>query len=182
MRTVSVLRDDDLHVLAAHVEEGRVHDLAIPELPDLGVGHGDEVLRLDHEVGHPRAGHQLDAPLDAVVLGEDGDLGFVGIRHNLAPGIVAGTTLCHGEAGTQPCLRNGSWLLCLSDLRGDARHGWPRADRFNGGASGRVPVARRLPRQERRRSSPLPSYHTAPRAVTAQSASTLPWRTQTNLS
>ncbi len=29
----------------------------------------------------------------------------------------------------------------MGDLRGDTRYGWPRADRFIGGASGRVPVA-----------------------------------------
>src|SRR5512134_1635159 len=62
----------------------------------------------------------------------------------------------------------GKGSLCLSDLRGDTRYGWPRADRFNGGASGRVPVACRLPRQERRQSDPLRELvapeHSAPKS------------------
>src|SRR5258705_385878 len=83
----SVSRRDDLNMMAAHVDKGRVDDLAVAAvLPDLGLGHRDEVLRLHHVVGHPRAGHQLDVALDAILSGQDGDLGLVGIRHSLAPG------------------------------------------------------------------------------------------------
>src|SRR5258706_378996 len=83
----SMSRRDDLDMMAAHVDKGRVHDLAVAAvLPDFGLGHRDEVLRLDHVVGHPRAGHQLDVALDAIRSGQDGDLGLVGIRHSLAPG------------------------------------------------------------------------------------------------
>src|SRR6266853_4702347 len=81
----SMSRRDDLDVVAAHVEKGRGHHLAVPELPDFGLRHRDEVLRLDHVVGHARAGHQLDVTLDAVRSGQDGNLGLVGIRHSLAP-------------------------------------------------------------------------------------------------
>src|SRR6266568_4385990 len=83
----SMPRCDDLDMVAAHVEKGRAHDLAVPELPDFGIGHGDEVLRLDHVVGHPRAGHQLDVTLDAIRSGQDGYFRLVRIRHSLAPGV-----------------------------------------------------------------------------------------------
>src|SRR5712691_4372796 len=81
----SMSRRDDLDMVAAHVEKGHGHELAVPELPDLGLGDRDEVPRLDHVVGHPRPGHQLDVTLDAIRSGQDGDLGLVGIRHSLAP-------------------------------------------------------------------------------------------------
>src|SRR5690348_5385918 len=77
----SMSRRDDLDMVAAHVEKWRGHNLAVPELPDLGLGHGDEVLRLDHVVGHARAGHQLDVTLDAVRSGQDGYSRLVRIRH-----------------------------------------------------------------------------------------------------
>src|SRR5437870_355959 len=86
----SMSRRDDLDMVAAHVEKGRLHDLAVPELPDFGLGHRDEVFRLDHVVGYPRAGHQLDVTLDAVRSGQDGNLGLVGIRHSLAPRVDEG--------------------------------------------------------------------------------------------
>src|SRR5712691_3972290 len=76
---------DDLDMVAAHVEEGRAHELAVAALPDLRVGHRDEVLGLDHEVGHPRAGHELDITLDAIGSGQDGHFRLVRIRHALAP-------------------------------------------------------------------------------------------------
>src|SRR5437879_10145463 len=81
----SMSRRDDLDVVAVHVEKGRGHHLAVSELPDFGLGHGDEVLCLDHVVGHARAGHQLDVTLDAVRSGQDGYSRLVGIRHGLAP-------------------------------------------------------------------------------------------------
>src|SRR5438552_4555442 len=79
----SMSRRDDLDVVTAHVEKGRGHHLAVPELPDFGLGHGDEVLCLDHVVGHARAGHQLDVTLDAVRSGQDGYSRLVRIRHGL---------------------------------------------------------------------------------------------------
>src|SRR2546421_9679520 len=86
----SMSRRDDLDMVAAHVEKGRGHHLAVSELPDLGLRHRDEVLRLDHVIGHARAGHQLDVTLDAVRSGQDGYSRLVRIRHSLAPTVDDG--------------------------------------------------------------------------------------------
>src|SRR5438046_7801721 len=94
----SVSRRDDLDVVAAHVEKGRGHHLAVPELPDFGLGDGDEVLRFDHVVGHARARHQLDVTLDSVRPGQDGYLSLVGVRHSLAPGVYEGESSESGRA------------------------------------------------------------------------------------
>src|SRR6267143_1357984 len=105
----SMSRRDDLDMVAAHVEKGRLHDLAVPELPDFGLGHRDEVLGLDHVVGHARAGHQLDVTLDAVRSGQDGNLGLVGIRHSLAP-----RSIC-------PALTNDHCSACASRRDGSLK-------------------------------------------------------------
>src|SRR5713226_3597069 len=76
---------DDLDMVAAHVEEGRAHDLAVPDLPHLRVGHRDKVLRLDHVVGHPGAGHQVDVSLDAIGSGQYVHFRLVRIRYGRAP-------------------------------------------------------------------------------------------------
>src|SRR6266581_1500401 len=97
----SMSRRHDLDVVPAHVEKGRGHDLAVPELPDFGLGHSDEVLRLDQVVGHPRAGHQLDVTLDAVRSGQDRYLRLVRIGHGRAPHSICSAvsyTLCLPDA------------------------------------------------------------------------------------
>src|SRR5688572_25731339 len=73
-----VSRQDDLDVVAADVDERRRQYLAPADLqlPDLGMGDGDEIPRLRHEVGDARAGQQVDMALDAVARGEDGDSGL----------------------------------------------------------------------------------------------------------
>src|SRR6266705_5831687 len=90
----SMSRRNDLDVVAAHVEKGSGHHFAVPELPDFGLGHGDEVLRFDHVVGHPRAGHQLDVTLDAIRSGQDGYFRLVRIRHGVAPRWVCPDPTC----------------------------------------------------------------------------------------
>src|SRR5262245_46707278 len=76
--SASMPGQDDLDVVAAHVDERRGQHLtpADLELPDLGVGHRDEVARLRHEVRDPRPRHEIDEALDAVARGQDRDFGL----------------------------------------------------------------------------------------------------------
>src|SRR6267378_3648872 len=96
-------RGDDLNVLATDVQEGRAQDLAVADLPDFGVGHRDEVLRLDHVVGHARAGRELDVALDAVGSGQDGHFCLVR-THGVAPKLIrlpsdGYSNVCSGAVG-----------------------------------------------------------------------------------
>src|SRR6266513_2593630 len=94
----SMSRRDDLDVVSAHVEKGSGNHFAVRELPDFGLGPGDEVLRLDHVACHPRAGHKLDVTLDAVRSGQDGYFRLVRIRHVLAPGCIRSDHYCNACA------------------------------------------------------------------------------------
>src|SRR5207248_7170052 len=83
-----VAGQDQLDVVAADVEERRRGDLPSPrlELPHLGLGHGDEIARLRHEVADARPGHELDEAAHAVGRGEDGDFCPVFHGGNVKPG------------------------------------------------------------------------------------------------
>src|SRR5262245_2060043 len=78
-------RKNYFDVIPADIDERRRQHLPAADLqfPDLCVRHGDEIARLGHVVGDPRARDQVDVALDAVARREDRDFGFFFHGHSM---------------------------------------------------------------------------------------------------